>query len=309
MDTKLVEFKLKPADKVIGGILAVLAVAAFAVIGVWAVPFLIVAATNTLYLGVMVVALLLFAMVVLDKNTWLTVLYKWKNISRSIRKAVIREDPVGVLTTAIERLDQKLEDIAVSMREAATARKQHDAEITEVEKKAAASDGLAAAAHKQGASENLVTRHAIAADRWRKTADEMRPMSATLAEYQTKLEQAHDLVVNNQADLKNQRDVLEVRLSAMKRAAGTASAFKRFFGSNPDLGIHAEAVEEVELQILENEAEIDQFLRAINPKLQDEQLRDSAEKEQAMRRFNKFLEEAKPVPQLVASTVKEPVGR
>lgn len=307
------DIKLTQNDKIVGGVLVGLAAMAltFLLYAFYlALPSLIRLAQNTLYLGVLLVLLILFAMVVLDKNTWRTVYYKWKNISRNIRRRIIREDPIGVLTTAIERMKKKQSDIEASLIETAAARKQHDAEIEQITKKADEADGMAAAAHNLRKTEGEVTRHVIAADRWRKAAAEMMPMSDKLAEYQTKLQQALDYCTNNMADLENQREVLAVRLSALKRASSTADKFRSFFGANPDLGIHAEAVEEVELQIAESEANIDQLLHSLNPRLQDEQLRQEASAAKAMQKFDKFLTEAKPVPQLVVSTTdKVPVER
>ena len=77
-------------------------------------PFVILAATNTIYAVVLmgVLAGLLFA--ALDKNVHTAVYYTWKSITRAIGYAIVNQDPIGVIETSIKIMQGRLEEMSQS---------------------------------------------------------------------------------------------------------------------------------------------------------------------------------------------------
>lgn len=280
---------MKQSDWLVAGLLALIALAVGGY-ALWVLlPIMITLAANTIIFAGELVVLAVLAIVLLDKNTWLTVLYKWKNISRSMRKAVVRENPIGVLDTVIERFSAKLKEIQKNVVSAIAARKRQDNAIADCMKKQDAENNLAIAAKRQSRPEGEIERHAVAGDRWGKAAADMQPMAVMLRDMEVKMQQAQSLCESKLVDMQNQREVLSVKLDNMKQGQAAVRTFRRFFGTNPDLAMMQMSVEEIERQSTEAESEIDEFMRAMTPAIEDANLAKQAEAAQAMSKFDKFL--------------------
>jgi hypothetical protein len=278
----------KSSDKIVGYIL-IAAVAAALGGGLYvALPYLIELAKNTIiFIGELAV-LALLAIVFLDPSTWQNIYYKWRNISRNIRKAIIHEDPVGILATVIARLETRLGSIDDNIAKAVGAAKRQSKVIKQAFDQMTQELAMAKTAKAQG-KELEIKQHAAAAGRWQKAAEDMQPMEATLLNMKTSLERARDLCASKCEDLRNQKQVLGLKLEALKDGQTAVRGFKRFFGANPDLEMQELAIEEIERQSAEAEAEIEQFIRVINPMLDTQDLRKSAEALAAMEKFNNYL--------------------
>lgn len=283
---------LKSSDKIVGGVLVAAVVGALGYGLFVLLPFLIALAANTILFGVELVAILMIAMVFLDKNTWVTIFYKWKSVSRNLRKMIVREDPIGVLDTVIHRFQAKLDGIDTNITQAAAAAARQKGAIDKAKKSAQSELDLAAAARRLRHPEAEVAQRATAAKRWAQAAADMQPMQDTLMRVQTCLERARDLCASRLDDSRNQKSVLAVKLEALQEGQQAVRSFKRFFGTNVDLDMQELAVDEIERQSTEAEAEIDQFMRTVNPILEGADLKKSADAIQAMDRFSAYLGDA-----------------
>jgi len=134
-----------------------------------------------------------------------------------------------------------------------------------------------------------------------------------LTELAGKFQEALVLCRRSIADATNQCEVYESTLAAMKEGQATVKGFRAFMGKNPELQMQREAVNEIELQASQAEASIDQFLRDINPVLEQNNLQQQADAKQAMAKFGGFLNKApNALPpgdvvegQIIRSAVKE----
>ena len=298
---------LKTSDKIIGSVLILVALAALVGVGLYVVPIITAAITNVIVLaGVLVVAALL-GLVLLDKNTWVNTYYAWKNVSRKIRRAIIREDPIGVLDTVIQRREAQMADIDTSLSSAKAAQQRQSNTIRDMESKAAKEMKLAQAAQQQGQSDAQIAVYAAKSQRWADAADELKPLAKALGDMQEKLQQAREVVAAKLEDIKGQREVLAVKLDAMKHGRETVRSFKRFLGANPDLAMHQMTVEEIERQTTEDEAEIQQFLRVVNPMMEQQQLEQESERIKALEKMQKFIAAPSAVPQITGVATGEPV--
>src|SRR3990167_1523632 len=122
---------LKRPDKIVMGIIGLIVAVPAVYALTLVVPILLKLAVDMTMLAVMCVVLALILMVVLDKGVWTTVYYQWANISRSLRRAVARENPIGVMDTAIGRFDHRLEEIDTNLSSSAAALKRHESAIAE----------------------------------------------------------------------------------------------------------------------------------------------------------------------------------
>jgi hypothetical protein len=295
---------LKSTDKIVGTALAVVAALAVATGLYYILPYAIELAKNTIVFFGEIALLALMAIVLLDKNTWFNVYYKWRNISRNMRKAIIREDPIGVLSTVIVRFGSKLAEIDENITKAVAAYKRQSKVIRQANDQAAAELGLAKQSQREG-KELEVRQHAAAASRWEKTAQEMKPLEETLLNVKSSLERARDLCAARLADLESQKQVMAIKLEAMQDGQKAVKSFKRFFGTNPDLEMQELAVEEIERQSTEAEAEIEQFMRVVNPMLDASDTKRNAEALAAMEKFGLFLEKQPDPKQLPEGEVIE----
>lgn len=284
---------LKKQDKVVAWTLAILGLVVLSGVGYGLfllMPFLVALAENTIIFFVELLVLVGMGIGVL--SLWSereSFIYAWKNFARKVRRAIVREDPIGVLDTAIRRFSNRLSDIEEKIAEAVGARKTQITKQKEAVRKAEDAQGLFLAAKNKGESESVQARHAVASQRYTEAAKKMQPMVDLLTNMQTSFEAARDLAANTMKDLENQRDVLKIELEASKAGQSAVKSFKAFFGKTDESDMAMMAFDEIERQTNEAEAEIEQFMRVMDPALKDENLKKEAEAIAAMTRMQGFV--------------------
>jgi len=270
--------------------------------------WLVLLAKNTIYflieLGVLVFAALNAS----------NIYYGAMSVVQAISRFIVRIDPVKTLNTAIDRMEKKGEEIAGALAASDASQKRlanriHNRNNDGALDKADQEDGLATTARQKARPDSEVAQHVMAADRWRNTAATFQPMLDQLKKMQGMLLKAQELQQSSLADLKNKRDVLAVQLDAEQDGQKAVGAFKRFFGRSPELTMVGLSMDEIERQSTQAEAEIDQFLNAIAPQLQEADLKKSAATDAAMRKFDSFADKkaltAGPVPAQSTKPVKD----
>jgi hypothetical protein len=270
--------------------------------------WLVELAKNTIYF-LIELAVLVFALL-----NATNLYYGAMSLVQAISRFIVRIDPVKTLNTAIDRMERKGEEISGALAASDASQKRLANRIRNRTSdgaldKADQEDALATVARTKNRPDTEIAQHVMAADRWRNMAATFQPMLEQLRKMQGMLLKAQELQQSSLADLKNKRDVLSVQLEAELDGQKAVGAFKRFFGRSPDLAMAGLSMEEIERQSSQAEAEIDQFLNAIGPQLQEADLKKSAATDAAMAKFNKFTETksltAGPVPPASLRVVKD----
>ena|SRR5689334_7265707 len=273
-------------------------------------PVLVSLAKNTIIffaeLAVLVVMFMVAAQLWAERDLFV---YRWKMAARNLRKALVREDPIAALDVAIKRFEHRLDQIDERIAEAIGAKKTQDNSIAQTIKNAEEEESLAAAALKLKKSERELAQHATAALRWRRAAEGMQPMAEMMANMQTALEGARDLAQHTLQDLINQRDVLSVQLQTAQAGKSAVRSLKGFFGSSSETDMAGLAFDEIERQTNEAEAEIEQFMRVMDPMLKTADLKKQAETIDAMKKFEMFREQRALAPAASAVGVVVPEDR
>lgn len=308
---------LKPADKAVAGLfIAAIALAVVAAgYGLYVLlPVLVELAKDTIVLGVEVFVLLGFAAGLLQ--LWLArdaAIYKFKQVAQNARRKVAADNPIGTIDIAIATFEGRLERIdaeAVSANSALLRLKDKvknrkgDGMLDMASREA----GLADAAEHQGRPDSEIQQHAVAAERWKKAAETVQPMVEDQEFIQGQLAKARDLATNALADLKNQRAVLSVQYDAYRESQAQAKAFRRFFGKNPELEMIDFAVEAIEKQTTDTQADIDQLMHQLTPRIQAAQLARDAEAAEAMRKRAEAKQLAEPAPAMALPKAKDTVA-
>ena len=279
---------LKGRDKVVMAIIGTLVGVPLIYAATIVVPILLKLAIDTTYLLGILIGLFVTATVLWDSRT--AIYYWWANTSRNIRKAVARDNPIGTMDTAISRFEGRLDQIDDHLNKSVAATKRLEKDISDMKKESAKADSLALAAKSQNKSEAEVARHARSAKRWEDDSEELIPLYDTLARMGTALGSAREVCVNSLEDMKDQRRSFEKKFTAMKTGQTVAQSMSGFFKTNPDLEMLQHSIDEIERQTTEAEAEIDNFINAITPAIQTNDLKKAAEAEAALARFNaKFI--------------------
>lgn len=108
----------KKSENFIGAPVVGVALAAlFVYVGIQVLPFVILAATNTLYAVFLMGALAAVLFAALDKNVHTAVYYAWKSITRAIGYAVVNQDPIGVIETSIKIMQGRLDEMMANKSE------------------------------------------------------------------------------------------------------------------------------------------------------------------------------------------------
>ena len=305
--SEMQSINLKKQDKAVAWIVGIIGFLLLASVGYGLfllMPLLVELAKNTIIFFVELAVLVSMLVGVLSIwNERELFIYKWKNFVRNLRRAIVREDPIGVLDTAIRRFATRLESIDEKIAEAVGAKKTQINKQREAESKAENSQGLFLAARNKGESEAVQGRHAIASQRYADAAKKMQPMVDLLTNMQISFQAARDLADNTMKDLMNQRDVLKIELEASKAGQSAVKSFKKFFGASNESDMAMMAFDEIERQTNEAEAEIEQFMRVMDPALKDEELKKSAEAISAMNRMAGFISKKELGPAIEAEVL------
>lgn len=280
---------LKRADKWVMALIGLFVLGLGGAALYYLLPILIALATNAIIFMAELAVLGILGIILLDRGTWTALFYRWKLMSRNMRKSVAREDPVGVLDVVVQKFETKLAKIDDNITQAVGAKNRQVDSIGKAEKKAEQEYGLAEVARRNRRSDAEVGQHAAAGSRWAKAAEELRPMAVLLTDLQARLEGARDLCAVQITDAKSQKDVLALKLGALQSGQKAVKSFKRFFGNNPELEMQEFAIDAIEQQASEAEAEIDQFMRVIDPMIQEQDLKKQAATLSAMKKFDHFL--------------------
>ena len=279
---------LKGKDKAVMAIIATLVGIPLIYAATIVVPILLALAINTTYLLGICVGLFVAVTALWDSRV--AIYYWWANTSRNIRKAVARENPIGVMDTAIGRFENRLEQIDDNLNKSTAAGKRLEKDISDMKKEAAKADQMTAAAKAQGKSEAEQARYARSAKRWEDDSEELLPLYESLIRMGVALGSAREVCLNSLEDMKDQRRVFEKKFTAMKVGQSAVRSMASFFKTNPDLEMLQHSIDEIERQTSEAEAEIDNFINAITPAIQTNDLKKAAEAEAALARFNaKFI--------------------
>jgi chromosome segregation ATPase len=246
-------------------------------------------------------------MIFLNPATWSTIYYGYMNLVHSARRGIATENPIGVLDTAMSRYDAKLEQVDTHLANTAAAAKRIQSNINKALEKAREEANIVTMLQRDNKPRNLIEQHAVASARWQKAAETLQPYVTMLANAGKQLGRARDYIKDQIADLQNQRDTLKVQLEGMTEGQASAKALKKMFANNMDFQMAKLAIDEADRRSTEAEAEIDQYIRNINPILESNDIARSAEAEAAMARFDGFLRGEKPAAALPAAPVVDGV--
>jgi hypothetical protein len=289
------DIALKKYDKVVlgmmfAGILLALGGAGY---GLYIImPFLVELAKDTVvFFGLLFVAVF---MMILAGQAFLSrdaFYLKMKMIARSIRRKVVQSDPIGAIDVAISRFDARIEEAEDRQREANAATARLEKQIRHPDRKSGVLDQaeneerLAQMLEKAGKAKADVDLHFVASERWRKAAGTLEPMLAKQKARQLKIEEAHQMALRGLSNLETQKHVYAIQLDALKAEAAQAKSYRAFFGRSADLDVIDMAVEEIERQSSEAEAEIVQLLRQADPVVEQERLQREVDADAARARL------------------------
>lgn len=276
---------LKKGDKITMALIGVIGLCAFTAIGYIVLPYILIAMVNTLYLLGMAGTAVFIGASLWENRT--NILYSWKNMSRNIARGITRENPLGVMDTAISRFEKKLESIGENLSKAKAALNQQKDAIQKATAEQEAFERQVMQAQRQGMEQTSIDAIALKAERRRKSAENMLPLATLMDQVYTKLTEARQVCMLKLEDMKDQREVFGREYATMMAGKKAVGSFKSFFASNPDLERLQMSIEEIDTQTAQAEAEIDQFLMDIKPAVDSAQLQKSADAAAAIDRVNK----------------------
>lgn len=238
--------------------LAVIGILGYIVIQ--ALPFIILAATNTIYAVVLlgILAGLLFA--ALDKDVHTAVYYTWKSITRAIGYAIINQDPIGVIETSIKVMKMRLASMSENKSEVGGQLKGLAAKIKSNADRAENDLKMAELSKKKGDTQGA-TLMALEAQR-------LTLSNKSLSETKNKIELMYrvldKMVSTVDFNIKKTESELEIKKEERKAIMSAHSAltkgWKVIGGSSPEAEMFNKAMENIAETANQQLAEIDDIM-------------------------------------------------
>jgi phage shock protein A len=263
MDTTTVSKKpwYKKSENVIGAPVVGLALAALAVyVGVQILPYVILAATNTIYAVLLLGALAALTFAALDKDVHTAVYYGWKSLTRAIGYAIVNQDPIGVIETSIKIMQARLDEMSTSKAEVGGQLKGLTAKIKSNSDRAELDMKKAQQAEKQG---DVQGKTLMALE-----AQQLILSNKSLTETKNKIELMYRVLEKMTStvdfNIKKTRSELEIkkeeRKAIMAAHAGMVKGWKVIGGSGPEAEMFNRAMESIAETANKQLAEIDDIM-------------------------------------------------
>jgi phage shock protein A len=251
----------RKSEVMIGAPVVGLALAAlFVGIGVYALPFIIMAAANMLYAGFMLGVLALVTFTALNKEVQQGVYYTWKSVTRFIGYAIIDQDPIGVIETSIGIMQHRLDEMVQSKSDVGGQLKGLQAKIKSNADRAELDMRKAQQAEKQG-DNNGKTLMAL-------EAKQLLLSNQSLTETKNKIELMYrvldKMVSTVDFNIKKTRSELDIkkeeRKAIMSAHAGMVKGWKVIGGTGPEAEMFNRAMESIAETANKQLAEIDDIM-------------------------------------------------
>lgn len=251
----------KKSENIIGAPVVLAIVGLF---GFWAaihlLPFVILAATNTIYAGVLIAVLAGMTFAALDKDVHNAVYYAWKSITRAIGYAIVNQDPIGVIETSIKIMQSRLNEMSASKAEVGGQLKGLTAKIKENATRAELDMKKALQAEKQG---DIQGKTLMALE-----AQQLVLSNKSLSETKNKIELMYrvldKMVSTVDFNIKKTSSELaikkEERKAIMAAHAGMVKGWKVIGGSGPEAEMFNRAMESIAETANKQLAEIDDIM-------------------------------------------------
>lgn len=251
----------KKSENFVGAPVVGLGVAALLTyLAIHILPFVILAATNTIYAVVLlgVLAALLFA--ALDKDVHTAVYYGWKLVTRAIGWAIVNQNPIGVIETSIKRMQAKLDEMMQNKNDVGGQLKGLQVKIKQNADKAEQDLKKAKLAEKNGDNQGK-TLMAL-------EAQQLLLSNKSLTETKNKIElmfRVLDKMVST-VDFNIKKTTSELQIKKEERKAimsahkALTSGWKIIGGSSPDAEMFNRAMESIADTANQQLAEIDDIM-------------------------------------------------
>lgn len=251
----------KKSENFIGAPVVGLALGAlFVYIGVQVLPFVILAATNTIYAALLlgVIAAIMFA--VMDKDVRTAAFYAWKSLTRAIGYAIVNQDPIGVIETSIKVMKSRLEEMMQNKSDVGGQLKGLNAKIKQNADRAESNMKKAQLAEKNGDS-NTKTLMAM-------EAQQLVRSNQNLTETRNKIELMYrvleQMVSTVDFNIKKTSSELEIKKEERKAIMSAHSALSKGWriisGNSPDAEMFNRAMENIAETANRQLAEIDDIM-------------------------------------------------
>jgi phage shock protein A len=235
-----------------------------AALGVYAaihvLPFVILAATNTIYAVFLLGCLAAITFAALDKNVHTAVYYTWKSVTRAIGYAIVNQDPIGVIETSIKIMQNRLAEMSQSKAEVGGQLKGLTAKIKSNSDRAEMDMKKAVQADKLG---DIQGKTLMALE-----AQQLALSNKSLTETRNKIELMYrvlDKMVST-VDFNIKKTVSELdikkeeRKAIMAAHAGMVKGWKVIGGSGPEAEMFNRAMESIAETANKQLAEIDDIM-------------------------------------------------
>src|ERR1700687_3006075 len=251
----------KKSENFVGAPVVGLGLAAlFTYVGVHVLPFVILAATNTIYMVVLlgVLAGLLFA--ALDKDVHKAAYYGWKLLTRAIGWAIVNQNPVGVIEISIKRMQARLDEMMQNKNDVGGQLKGLQSKINQNASKAE----LDLKKAKQAEKTNDIQGKTLMA----MEAQQLLLSNKNLSETKNKIELMYrvldKMVSTVDFNIKKTSSELEIkkeeRKAIMSAHKALTSGWKGISGSSPDAEMYNRAMENIAETANRQLAEIDDIM-------------------------------------------------
>lgn len=264
-------------------------------LGVHAVPFIILAATNTLYATFLVGSLAAMVFAVLDKDIRTTAFYAWKMLTRGLTGLLINLDPIAIVETYLKQMNKRLDEMLESKDALGGQIKKLDMTISDNTARMTKDLKLAQQAEKQGDQMSKAT-FAMEAQQLKSSNDNL---NTTRTKMELMFRVLDKMYKNTDFILKNTK--MQVDVKKREREATTAahramtSGWKVIKGDSEQKAMFDQAMESIADTMGRQLSEMERIMDMSGDMMNGVDLEKGVIKEDALKMLDKWEKEGNSV--------------
>ena len=295
--------RMDGTDKVFGLIIALGALGLLGWALMFVLPIALILAQQTIYL--LAELGIILGVLFFGPKMWPHINLAWESLSISISRAIIKKNPVNILTVAINRLTAKQKELSENIGNLKGAKKRQESDRDGWLAMMQNEIKLMQAAKAAKKPQETVTLHAENAATWETNIKGIVPRIESASKMIATLERAYNVCGLRLSKCQTKKQAMVSALDSSRESKKAFDKAMAFFGRSDEMKLYEASCEVIDREVSDTLGQIDEFTRIMNPELDAADLQKEADGMAALEKFSKYLDGELDGKPLLEATITE----